>query len=66
MKKITQDMIIYHILDNAPDLEKVFLAHGLNCMGCPGSNRETLKEAADGHGIDLKQLLEDLNKANEF
>lgn len=66
MKEITKDMMIYEILDMNPQLEDVFLAHGLNCVGCPGSNAENLEDAAAGHSVELGKLLEDLNKANEF
>ena len=66
MKKITKEMLIYEILDMNPELEDVFLAHGLNCAGCPGRNAENLQDAAEGHDIDLSKLLEDLNKANEL
>jgi hybrid cluster-associated redox disulfide protein len=65
MKKITKDMMIYEILDMNPQLEDVFISHGLNCVGCPGSNGETLQDAAEGHSVDLNKLLEDLNEANE-
>ncbi|MCI8648330.1 MAG: DUF1858 domain-containing protein [Firmicutes bacterium] len=63
MKEITKNMMIYQILDENPDLEDVFIAHGMNCVGCPGSSGETLEAAAEGHGVDLRRLLEDLNKA---
>lgn len=66
MKKITEDMMIYEVLDMNPGLEDVFLTHGLNCVGCPGRSTENLGEAAEGHSIDLKKLLEDLNNANGF
>lgn len=66
MKKITEDMMIYEILDANPQLEDVFISHGLNCVGCPGSSGETLQDAAEGHSVDLSKLLEDLNKANEL
>lgn len=66
MKKITKDMMICEILDMNPELEEVFISHGLNCVGCPGSSGENLQDAAEGHGVDLGKLLEDLNRANEF
>lgn len=66
MKKITEDMMIFEVLDLNPDLEDVFLAHGLNCVGCPGGRAENLRQAAEGHDIVLSALLEDLNKANEL
>ena len=48
--------------------EKIFEKYFLTCAGCPGAENETLMQAAEGHGIDLAQLLEDLNREdrNEF
>lgn len=59
--KITENMLLNDILDMDPDPTNVFLRHGLNCLGCPGASSESLKEAAEGHGIDLKKLIDDLN-----
>lgn len=66
MNKITKDMMVCEVLELNPDLEDVFVAHGLACVGCPGSSMENLQDAAEGHGIDLEKLLEDLNKAYEL
>jgi hybrid cluster-associated redox disulfide protein len=59
--KVTENMLLTEILDMEPDPTEVFLRHGLNCLGCPGASSESLKEAADGHGIDLVKLMNDLN-----
>lgn len=66
MKKITEEMMVYELLEMNADLEDVLISHGLACAGCPGSSMENLREAAEGHGVNLKKLLEDLNKANEL
>lgn len=60
--KVTENMLLNDILDMDPDPTEIFLRHGLNCLGCPGARSENLKEAADGHGIDLKKLIDDLNE----
>lgn len=60
--KITENMLLNDILDMDPDPTEVFLRHGLNCLGCPGAHSENLREAAEGHGIDLKKLIDDLNE----
>lgn len=60
--KVNEIMLVNEILDLNPDVTEVFLAHGLNCQGCPGAQRESLKEAADGHAIDLKKLIDDINR----
>jgi hybrid cluster-associated redox disulfide protein len=60
--KITENMLLSEILEMDPDPTDVFFRHGLNCVGCPGAQSESLKEAAEGHGINLKRLIEDLNQ----
>ncbi len=60
--KITENMLLSDILEMDPDPTDVFLRHGLNCLGCPGAQSESLKEAAEGHGIDLTKLIKDLNE----
>ncbi len=60
--KITEEMLVCEILDLDDELEAVFKRHGLLCLGCPGAVSETLREAADGHGIDIDALLSDLNR----
>ena len=60
--KVTENMLLNEILDMNPDITDIFLRHGLNCLGCPGARSENLKEAAEGHGINLEMLLGDLNK----
>lgn len=60
--RITENMLLNEILDMDPDPTEIFLRHGLNCLGCPGAQRESLKEAAEGHGINLTTLINDLNE----
>jgi len=62
MAKVTKDMMICDILEVQPHLEEIFVSHGMPCVGCPGSNLETLEEAAAGHGVALSKLLEELNE----
>ncbi|HML35969.1 MAG TPA: DUF1858 domain-containing protein [Bacillota bacterium] len=59
--KITENMLLNEILEMDPDPTDVFLRHGLNCLGCPGAQSESLREAAEGHGINLEKLIDDLN-----
>lgn len=59
---ITREMRVCEILDINPEFEKVFIKHGLPCLGCPGAEQESLTEAAEGHGIDIEALLYDLNE----
>jgi len=61
MSKINESMLVSEILDMDPDVSKIFLRNGLNCLGCPGAAAESIREAAEGHGLDLKALLADLD-----
>ena len=60
--KISKEMTIGEVLQKYPKSAFVFLDYGLHCVGCPMANPETIKEAANLHGINLKKFLEDLNK----
>ncbi len=62
MEKVTEMMLVGDVLDMDADIAEVFIKNGLNCLGCPGSYSENLKEAADGHGISLNKLIKDLNE----
>ena len=64
-KKITKDMSIKEIIEEHPDTFEVFQKHGLSCIGCPFAMMENLEQGAKSHGIDIKKLVEDLNKAIE-
>lgn len=60
--KINADMKVCEILDMDDNLEDVLAKHGLPCSGCPGAVQETLKEAAEAHGLDIDTLLCALNQ----
>jgi len=34
---------------------------GMHCLGCPGARSETLGEACAAHGVDVEDLLVQLN-----
>lgn len=59
---ITKDTIIGDILDIAPETAPLFMAIGMHCLGCPTSRGETVEEACMVHGIEVEELLEELNK----
>lgn len=60
--KITEDMKVCDVLNLNDDMELIFKEYGLLCTGCPGAVQETLREAAEGHGLDVEELLRALNK----
>ncbi|MCD8004995.1 MAG: DUF1858 domain-containing protein [Oscillospiraceae bacterium] len=61
MAQITKDTIIGDILDIAPETAPIFMSIGMHCLGCPASRGETVEEACMVHGVEVEQLLEQLN-----
>lgn len=64
MAKFKKDMTINEILEQDPDKIDVLLATGMHCIGCWAATDETLEEACQVHGIDVEDVLEELNKDN--
>jgi hybrid cluster-associated redox disulfide protein len=60
-KMITKEMSIGTIVQNHPQTVRVFLNHGLMCVGCAAARFESLEQGALAHGIDVDALLKDLN-----
>lgn len=61
--KITKKSNIMEVVQKHPETMKVFEKYGLHCIGCMAAQFETLEIGAKAHGIDVKKLVEDLNKA---
>lgn len=64
--QITKDMTIKDILEMDETLAEVLLGFGMHCIYCPMSQMETLKEAAEVHGIDVDFLVKKLNANKAF
>ena len=60
--KFEKTTTIGEILESAPEKAEVLLGIGMHCLGCPASQAETLEEACEVHGIDVEELLGELNK----
>jgi hybrid cluster-associated redox disulfide protein len=59
---VSPDITIRETVAKYPGAERVFAAHGLPCAGCHVSTRETIRQGAGVHHLDLDALLADLNK----
>ena len=58
---ITGDEPIGQVLKDHPQTLRVFLSHGLMCVGCAVARFENIRDGAMAHGIDVDALLKDLN-----
>ena len=63
MEKITADMTIGEILEiRGEEVAPVLLGMGMHCLGCPSAQMETLLEACEVHGVDVNEILSQINK----
>ena len=60
MFRLTKNTTIGELLHVYPDMADILTGIGMHCLGCPSSQRETLEQAAEVHGMDADDLLEDL------
>ena len=58
--RITEDTTIGEILKLADGMDEVLRSMGMQCSTCPTAQRETLGQAADVHGLDVDDLIEDI------
>ncbi|MBQ6752218.1 MAG: DUF1858 domain-containing protein [Clostridia bacterium] len=59
--EVTKDMLIGDLLDAKPDAAPYLLAMGMHCLGCPSARGETLEQACMVHGVDVNELLSQIN-----
>ena len=61
MAKISNDMIIYDLIQVDPNIVAILMRAGMHCIGCPSAQGESLEEACMVHGIDADLLTEQIN-----
>lgn len=59
--KITENTTIFEAIQINPKAGEILMKNGMHCLGCALAHGETVAEAADVHGADLKKMLEELN-----
>lgn len=60
---ITKEMGIVEIVSKYPQTVPVFQSHGMGCLGCSAARFENIEQGAVAHGIDIDNLIRDLNIA---
>ena len=58
---INKDTKIGDLIQEYPEKADILLSAGMHCLGCPASQAETLEEACEVHGIDVEELVKQLN-----
>lgn len=57
MANISKDMTIGEILRTNPDVAPILMNAGMHCLGCPSAQGESLEEAAMVHGMNIDDLM---------
>lgn len=60
-QKITKEMTFHQVLQMSPEVAKILGKYRLGCVGCMGAMNETLAQGAVAHGLDVNDILRDLN-----
>lgn len=62
VKKIKKDMTFYELIESNPDAARKLAERGMFCGGCPMAMMETVEQGAMAHGVDVDDLMNELNK----
>ncbi|MCR5264527.1 MAG: DUF1858 domain-containing protein [Clostridiales bacterium] len=60
--RVTKESILGDILDYDVGTAKYFMEIGMHCLGCPASRGESIEMACEIHGVDVDELVDELNK----
>jgi hybrid cluster-associated redox disulfide protein len=60
-KKITKDMTFAELIMQDKGAAEKLADRGLFCGGCPMAQFETIENGAAAHGVDVNELLKELN-----
>lgn len=60
--QVTRDMLIGEILQKDMSVAVILMNSGMHCVGCPSSQMESLEEACMVHGLNVDEVLKDINE----
>ena len=60
-KKITKEMTFAELIKLDSEAAGKLADRGLFCGGCPMAQFETIEDGARAHGVDIKELIKELN-----
>jgi len=59
---VDKTMTIRQVLDMAPGTARIMMSFGLHCLGCPHATAESLEEAGMVHGINVEEMIHQINE----
>lgn len=60
--EVTKETIMGDLLAHDMGVAMVLMEAGMHCVGCPSSIGESLEDACMVHGIDVDELVVNINK----
>ncbi len=61
VKQVSKDTMISELISINPQTAEILFGIGMHCIGCPASQMETLEEAASVHGVNVQDLVDEIN-----
>lgn len=61
MAQINKEMLIGELLQVDDRIAPVLMGIGMHCLGCPSSQMESLEEACMVHGVNVDELVDNIN-----
>lgn len=61
MTTVDKTMNIRQVLELDPGTARIMMGFGLHCLGCPHATAESLEEAGAVHGINVDEMVQQLN-----
>jgi hybrid cluster-associated redox disulfide protein len=58
---VNKDMTFAQVMRMHPDVVKVLAKYNLGCIGCMGAQAETLEQGCGAHGLDVNDIVNDIN-----
>ncbi len=58
--RLNENTTIGELLDAMPEMKDILASLGMHCSSCAMGRRETIAQAAEVHGMDVDDLIEDL------
>lgn len=60
-ERFNKDMTFAEVISATPEAVKVLRKFNLGCIGCMGAQNESLEQGARAHGLNVDELLKELN-----
>lgn len=60
-QQVTKDMTFAQVMRMHQDVVKVLGKYNLGCVGCMGAQNESLEQGCGAHGLNVDDVVRDLN-----